>query len=86
MFENLIIYINSLCLFVSQSKWVQNVKTGVLGFLTSGKGINTRIDNLRIHMTDSDTRTTSVETTARSRWLKWRSHGCPKVTGTISDM
>jgi hypothetical protein len=26
---------------------VQNVKTGVLGFLTLGKGINTRTDNLR---------------------------------------
>jgi hypothetical protein len=63
---------------------VQNVRTGVLGFLTSGKGVNTRIDNLRVHMVDFDTRTTSVGTTARLRWLEWRSHGCPKVTGTTS--
>jgi len=63
---------------------VQNVRTGVLGFLTSGKVVNTRTDNLRVHTTGSDTRTTSVETTMRSRWLEWRSHGCPKVTGTTS--
>jgi hypothetical protein len=64
---------------------VQNVRTGVLGFLTPlGKGVNTRTDNLRVHMADSDTRTTSVETTARSGWLEWRSHRCPKVTGTTS--
>jgi len=49
---------------------VQNVKTGVLGFLTSGKGVNTRTDNLRVHTIDSDTRTTLVETIARSRWLE----------------
>jgi len=46
---------------------VQNVRTGVLGFLMSVKGVNTRIDNLRVHTAGSDTRTTSVETTARSR-------------------
>jgi len=64
---------------------VQNVRTGVLGFLMLSKGINTRTNNLRVHTTGSDTRTTSVGTTARSRWLEWRSHGCPKVTGTISN-
>jgi len=40
------------------------------GFLVfsppSGKGINTRTDNLRVHTAGSDTRTTSVETTALS--------------------
>jgi hypothetical protein len=61
---------------------VQNVRTGV--FLTSGKGVNTWTDNLRVHTVGSDTRTTSVGTTARSGWLEWRSHGCPKVTGTTS--
>jgi hypothetical protein len=64
---------------------VQNVRTGVLGFLTSGKGINTRTDNLRVYTAGSDTCTTSVRTTARSGWLEWRSHGCPKVTGTTSS-
>jgi hypothetical protein len=63
---------------------VQNVKTRVLGFLTSGKGVNTQTDNLRVHTAGSDTRTMSVETTARSGWLEWRNHGCPKVTGTTS--
>jgi hypothetical protein len=63
---------------------VQNVRTGVLGFLTSGKGVNTQTDNLRVHTIGFDTRTTSVGTTACSRWLEWRSHGCPKVTGTTS--
>ncbi len=63
---------------------VQNVKTEVLGFLTSGKGVNTRTNNLKIHTSGSDTRTTSVESTACSRWLEWRSHGCPKVTSTTS--
>jgi hypothetical protein len=63
---------------------VQNVRTGVLGFLTLGKGVNTRIDNLRVHTVGSNTRTTSVGTAARSGWLEWRSHGCPKVTGTTS--
>jgi hypothetical protein len=63
---------------------VQNVRIRVLGFLTSGKGVNTWIDNLRVHAVGSDTRTTSVKTTARSRWLEWRNHGCPKVTGTTS--
>jgi hypothetical protein len=29
---------------------VQNVRTGVLGFLMSGKGVNTRTDNLKVHM------------------------------------
>jgi hypothetical protein len=65
---------------------VQNVRTGVLGFLTSGKGVNTRTDNLRVHTTNSDTCTTSVGTTARSGCLEWRGHGCPKVTGTTSEM
>jgi len=51
----------------------------------SGKGVNTRIDNLRVHTTSSDTRTTSVRTIARSGWLEWRSHGCPKVTSTTSE-
>jgi hypothetical protein len=60
---------------------VQNVRTGVLGFLTSDKRVNTRTDNLRVHTAGSDTRTTSVGTTVRSGW---RSHGCPKVTGTTS--
>jgi hypothetical protein len=64
---------------------IQNVKTGVLSFLTSSKGVNTRTDNLRVHTAGSDTRTMSVETTARLRWLEWRSHGCPKVTGTTSN-
>ncbi len=50
----------------------------------SGKGVNTRTDNLKIHTAGSDTRTTSVGTTARSGWLEWRSHGCPMVTGTTS--
>jgi hypothetical protein len=48
---------------------VQNVRTKVLGFLTSGKGVNTRTDNLRVHTTGSDTRTTSIKTTAHSGWL-----------------
>jgi hypothetical protein len=63
---------------------VQNVRTEVLGFFTSGKGVNTRTDNMRIHTTGSDIRTTSVGTTARSGWLEWCSHGCPKVTSTTS--
>ncbi len=63
---------------------VQNVRTEVLGFLTSSNGVNTRTDNLKVHMAGSDTRTTSVGTTAHSGWLEWRSHGCPKVTGTTS--
>jgi hypothetical protein len=50
----------------------------------SGKGVNTQIDNLRVHTAGSDTRTTSVETTTRSGWLEWHSHGCPKVMGTTS--
>jgi len=60
---------------------VQNVRTGVLGFLTSGKGVNTRTNNLRVHTTGSNTRTTSVRTIAHLGWLEWRSHECPKVTG-----
>ncbi len=32
----------------------------------SGKGVNTQTDNLRVHMADSDTRTTSVKTIALS--------------------
>jgi hypothetical protein len=63
---------------------VQNVRTGVLSFLTSGKRVNTRTENLRIHTTNSNTRTTSVGITTRSRWLEWHSHKCPKVTGTTS--
>jgi len=63
---------------------VQNVKIEVLGFLTSGKGVNTWTNNLRVHTTGFDTHTTSVRTTARSGWLEWRSHGCPKVMGTTS--
>jgi len=63
---------------------VQNVRTGVLGFLMLGKGVNTRTDNLRVHTVGSDTRTTSVGTTARSGWLEWHSHKCSKVTGTTS--
>jgi len=62
------------------------VRVGVLGFLTSGKGVNTRTDNLRVHTASSDTHTTSVGTTARSGWLEWRSHGCPKVMGTTSKL
>jgi len=70
----------------SKLSWikVQNVRTRVLGFLTSGKGVNTRADNLKVHMAGSDTRTMSIGTTARSGWLEWHSHGCPKVTGTTS--
>ncbi len=46
---------------------VQNVRTGVLGFSPpSGKGVNTRTDNLRVHTAGSDTRTTSVGTTTLS--------------------
>ncbi len=46
---------------------VQNVRIGVLGFLIpSGKGVNTRTDNLRVHTAGFDTRTTSVETTTLS--------------------
>jgi hypothetical protein len=63
---------------------VQSVRTGVLGFLTTGNGINSRTDNLRVHTTGSDNRTTSVGTIARSGWLEWRSHMCSKVTGTTS--
>jgi hypothetical protein len=64
---------------------VQNVRIGVLGFLMSSKGVNTQTDNMRVHTTGSDTRTTSVGTTAHSGWLEWRNHGCPKVTGTTSS-
>ncbi len=63
---------------------VQNVRTGVLGFLTSGKGVNIWNDNLRVHTADSDIRATSIETIVHSKWLEWHSHGCPKVTGTTS--
>jgi len=45
-------------------------KMSKLGFWVfsplSGKGVNTRIDNLRVHTTSSDTHTTSVGTTALS--------------------
>jgi hypothetical protein len=50
----------------------------------SGKGVNTRTDNLRVHTAGSDTCTTSVGTTTRLGWLERRSHGCPKVMGTTS--
>jgi len=50
---------------LSETK-VQNVRTGVLGFLTLGKGVNTRTDNLRVHTVGSNTRTTLVGTTVRS--------------------
>jgi len=33
---------------------------------SSGKGVNTRTDNLRVHTADSDIRTTSIGTTALS--------------------
>jgi hypothetical protein len=49
---------------------IQNVRTGVLGFLMSDKGVNARTDNLRIHTAGSDTRIMSVGTIARSRWLE----------------
>jgi hypothetical protein len=49
---------------------VQNVRTGVLGFLTSGKGVNTRTDNLKVHTPGFGTRTMSVGITARSGWLE----------------
>ncbi len=65
---------------------VQNVRTKVLSFLTSGKGVNTRTDNLRVHTAGSNTCTTSVGTIARSGWLEWRSHKCPKVTSTTSNV
>jgi hypothetical protein len=63
---------------------VQNVRTRVLGFLTSGKGVNTQTDNLRVHTAGSDTPTMSVGIIARSGWLEWRSHECLKVTGTTT--
>jgi hypothetical protein len=44
---------------------VQNVRTGVFS-PPSGKGVNTRTDNMRVHTAGSDTRTTSVETIALS--------------------
>jgi hypothetical protein len=44
---------------------VQNVRTEVLGFLMSSKGMNTRTDNLRVHTARFDTRTTSVRTTSK---------------------
>jgi hypothetical protein len=49
-----------------------------------GKGVNTGTDNLKVHTASSDIRTTSVGTIACSGWLEWRSHECPKVTGTTS--
>ncbi len=63
---------------------IQNVKTEVLGFVTSGKGVNTRTNNLRVHTADFDTGTTSIRITACSGWLEWRSHGCPKVMSTTN--
>ncbi len=48
---------------------VQNVRIGVLGFLTSTKEVNTWNDNLRVHTASFDTRTTSVGTTAH--WGGW---------------
>jgi hypothetical protein len=50
----------------------------------SGKGVNTQTDNLRVHTAGSDTHTTSVRTIARSEWLEWHSHECPKVTATTA--
>jgi hypothetical protein len=60
---------------------VQNVRTGVLGFLLpSGKGVNTRTDNLRVHTAGSDTRTTSVGTIALSHNIVFICGGykCPR--------
>ncbi len=53
-----------------QNFWEPRFKMSEPGFWVfsppSGKGVNTRTDNLRVHMTGSDTCTTSVETTALS--------------------
>jgi hypothetical protein len=53
-----------------QNFWEPRFKMSELGFWVfsppSSKGINTRTDNMRVHMAGSDTRTTSVGTTALS--------------------
>jgi hypothetical protein len=48
--------------------------------LSSGKGINTRTDNLRVHTVGSDTRTTLVGTTALSHNIVFICGGykCPR--------
>jgi hypothetical protein len=52
----------------------------------SGKGVNTRTDNLRVHMVCYFGKIFDYgDQTERSGWLEWRSHGCPKVTGTTSN-
>ncbi len=64
---------------------VQNVKTGFWVFsLPSGKGVNTRTDNLRVHTTGSDTRTTSIGTTALSHNIVFicRGYKCLRVGPT----
>jgi hypothetical protein len=40
-------------------------KPGFWVFSRRGKGVNTQTDNLRVHTARSDTRTTSVDITAR---------------------
>jgi hypothetical protein len=49
--------------------------------LPSDKGVNTRTDNLRVHTTGSDTRTTSVVTTALSHNIVFicRGYKCLRV-------
>ncbi len=53
-----------------QNFWEPRFKLSEPGFwvfsLPSGKGVNTRTDNLRVHTAGFDTRTMSVGTTARS--------------------
>jgi hypothetical protein len=53
-----------------QNFWEPRFKMSEPGFWVfsplSGKGVNTRTDNLRVHMADSDTHTTLVGTTALS--------------------
>ncbi len=53
-----------------QNFWEPRFKMSRPGFWVfsppSGKGINTRTDNLRVHTASSDTRTTSVGTTTLS--------------------
>jgi hypothetical protein len=44
-----------------------------------GLGVNTRTDNLRVHTTDFDTHTTSVETTALS-------HNIVFISGDINAL
>jgi hypothetical protein len=64
---------------------VQNVKTGFWVFsLPSGKGVNTWTDNLRVHTAGSDTRTTSIGTTALSHNIVFicRGYKCLRVGPT----